>query len=83
MPAFIFITSEGATYQPNTVAQEPDVENCQVLGFARGSSPQDAFRNLLQDDYWLLETSFDSLQCIELKHEDYETHIVPFSLREE
>ena len=34
MKSYIFITTEGFTYQPGSESPEPDVENCQVIGFA-------------------------------------------------
>lgn len=66
MKSFIFITSEGSTFQPGSEALEPDIENCQVLGFADGTSPEDAFKNLIEENGSLLQTSFNETTCIEL-----------------
>ena len=33
MKNYIFITEEEVTYQPNSTSPEPDIENCQVIGF--------------------------------------------------
>lgn len=66
MRSFIFITNEGYTFQPGSEAVEP-VENCQVIGFADGASPEDAFKNLLKENEFLLMTSFNEVIGIEVK----------------
>ena len=71
MKSYIFITEEGITYQPDSESPEPDIENCQVIGFAKGDSPAEAFDNLVKENGYLLETSFDEVICLELKHRDY------------
>ena len=71
MGAYIFITNEGHTYQPGSEAIEPDIENCQVLGFSKGNDAAEAFNALLEENAYLLETSFDEVVCLELKNEDY------------
>lgn len=45
MKSFVFITTEGFTYQPDSQSSEPDIENCQVLGYGDGKNPQEAFNN--------------------------------------
>ncbi len=82
MRAFIFITDEGYTFQPGSESELPDVENLQVLGFAVGVDEKDAFQNLLREDRWLIETTFDGVQCIELKYEDYRHHSAYFSIKQ-
>ena len=47
MKSYIFITNEGFTFQPNSEDYEPDIENSQVIGFAKGNNQNDAFNNLL------------------------------------
>ncbi len=63
MKSYIFITAEGYTFQPESTSIEPDIENCQVVGFAKGKDPQQAFQNLIQENGNLLETTFDELIC--------------------
>jgi hypothetical protein len=70
MQSYIFITIEGYTFQPESTSIEPDIENCQVIGFAKGKAPKQAFQNLIQENSNLLETTFDELICYELKHFD-------------
>ncbi|MDT8302174.1 MAG: hypothetical protein RQ760_11870 [Sedimentisphaerales bacterium] len=70
MKSYIFITAEGYTFQPESESIEPDIENCQVIGFAKGEYPKQAFENLIQENSNLLETAFDELICYELKDED-------------
>ena len=65
MYSYIFLTSEGTTFQPDSDSIEPDVENLQVLGFAEGDSPEAAFHALLREDEWLLDTTFS--ECFSLK----------------
>ncbi|MDI6760909.1 MAG: hypothetical protein QMD05_08780 [Candidatus Brocadiaceae bacterium] len=80
MKSYIFITEEGITYQPDSESPEPDIENCQVIGFAEGNSPEEAFDNLIEENGYLLETSFDEVICFELKHRDYHKFAKGFSL---
>lgn len=79
--AFVFFTSEGFTFQPESEAPEPDVENLQVLGFGVGVDDKDAFRNMLHDNAWVLESSFDDVCCMELKHLGYEGQVTHFSIK--
>ena len=71
MRNYIFITDEGYTYQPNSDSPEPDIENCQVIGFARGNNEKEAFDNLIKENEYLLATKFNEIICMELKNEDY------------
>ena len=80
MKSYIFITTEGFTYQPNSESPEPDIENCQVIGFAEGDSPAEAFDNLVRENDYLLETSFDEMICFELKYKNYHKFSKNFSL---
>lgn len=66
MKSYIFITSEGYTFQPDSDSSTPDIENCQVLGFGSGVDPDDAFRNFLRENEFLLDTSFDEVTALEL-----------------
>lgn len=73
MDHYIFLTSEGFTFQPNSDAKTPDIENLQVIGFASGVTPDDAYRNLLLNHAYLKETTFNQIFCYRLdKH--YEKH---------
>lgn len=71
MKSYIFITTEGFTYQPNSESPEPDIENCQVVGFAEGKDLEEAFDNLIAENEYLLETSFDEIIGYELRHKNY------------
>jgi len=71
MKSYIFITTEGYTFQPESESPEPDIENCQVIGFAQGTNQQDAFENLIRQNEYLLETTFNEIICFELKHSDH------------
>ena len=42
-----FITTEGFTFQPGSESPDPDIENCQVIGFAKGNSLEEAFESLI------------------------------------
>ena len=68
MKKFIFISTEGITYQPDSVSPEPDIENMQVMGFGEGDTPQDAFSNFLGLHEYLLKTTFDEIIAVELKN---------------
>lgn len=80
MNSYIFMTTEGYTYQPGSESIEPDIENCQVIGFAHGVDEQNAFKNLIAENPNLCETTFDELICLELCHPDYWKHRSYFHL---
>ena len=82
MGNYIFITNDGYTYQPNSNSPEPDVENCQVIGFAKGSNENEAFNSLIKENEYLLATNFNEIICIELKNEDYYQRSKYFYLNE-
>ncbi len=82
MESYIFITTEGYTFQPWSKAIEPDVENCQVVGFAKGVNAQQAFQNLIKENSFLLETTFDEVVCLELRNLDYHKHQKYFYLND-
>lgn len=82
MKSYIFITIEGYTFQPESEAIEPDIENCQVVGFAEGVDAQEAFANLVQENEYLVETTFDEVVCLELRHTDYSRHSQYFHLND-
>jgi len=81
MKSYIFISIEGATYQPNT-ATEPDIDNCQVIGYGEGENETEAFKNMLRKYKYLLKTNFDEIICLQLKNQkrhcfylsDYKKH---------
>ena len=66
MKNYIFYTSEGFTFQPESESIEPDIENCQILGWADGKTPQEAFENLKEENDFLKETNFNEVICQEL-----------------
>ena len=74
MKSYIFITTEGYTFQPESNMNEPDIENCQVIGFAKGKNEKGAFDNLVNENEHLLESLFDELICFELKHDNNLKH---------
>ncbi|HEX9912856.1 MAG TPA: hypothetical protein VGB01_06390 [candidate division Zixibacteria bacterium] len=82
MKAYIFITQEGVTYQPDSALDELDIDNCQVIGFAKGNDENEAFQNLIRENEYLLDTNFDEVICFELENEDYYSKSKYFSLNE-
>jgi len=66
MAEYIFLTTEGSTYQPNSDSLEPDIDNVQVIGFARGMTVQEAAIGLIQSNAFLADTSFDEVFAIKL-----------------
>ena len=80
MKSYIFITVEGSTYQPESELVESDIENCQVIGFGYGADEVEAFDNMLEENQDLLETTFDEVICMELRHSDYHKYSEYFSL---
>ena len=82
MRSFIFVTSEGFTFQPNSESVTPDVENLQVIGFAQGENAETAFRQLSADNPWLQQTTFRKVQSIELAHLDYQSAMKTFYIEQ-
>lgn len=71
MKDYIFLTNEGYTYQPNSESIEPDCENAQLIGVAKGNTQEEAFNNLINEKEYLRKFNFDEIYCYELA-EDYE-----------
>ncbi len=63
---YMFLTLEGYTFQPDSITIEPDIENLQVIGVAFGISPKEAFQNLLKENKYLLNTTFNEIFCYQL-----------------
>ncbi|MDD5591459.1 MAG: hypothetical protein PHY18_06005 [Dehalococcoidales bacterium] len=72
MAEYIFLTTEGSTFQPSSISSEPDVENMQVIGFARGDTVQDAATRLVELNKYLVDTSFDDIFAIQIADENRE-----------
>jgi len=66
---YIFLTSEGHTFQPDSESIDPDIENLQVLGTAPGFNREDAFSNLLRNHPYLLKTSFTKTFCYQMDND--------------
>jgi len=60
MHIFIFYTPEGQCLSP----LDDVVENYQVLGFASGNTRDDAFLNLLGENRWIDEMTYDHYKII-------------------
>ena len=55
MNEYIFYTAEGHTTAPN---ESVEVENCQIIGRAVGFTSDEAMKNLLRENRWILEADF-------------------------
>jgi hypothetical protein len=64
---FIFYTTEGFTFQPNSVCEIPEIENCQVLGWESGNTAREAFDNFKKENIWLEKLKFKNIIGVELK----------------
>lgn len=67
MKKYIFYTTEGFTFQPNSESDMPDVENCQILGWGKGNTSEEAFNDFKKENKLLEKSSFDEVICQELK----------------
>lgn len=72
---FIFLTAEGATFQPDSKSTKPDIENLQVIGFACGRNSKEAFQKLIEQNSYLLDTSFEEIFSYELSNSYDETKV--------
>ena len=66
MNQYIFITKEGFTLSPNCTVSEPDIENCQVLGFEYGNNDAHAFKEFIQNNLHLENLGFKEVICYKL-----------------
>lgn len=82
MRSFIFVTSEGSTFQPNPEQIGTEIDNLQVLGFSEGRDDQHAFENLLKENAWVGQTTFNEILCIELLHLDYQNNSTRFYIKQ-
>ena len=62
---YIFYTREGFA-EDN---QHRSIENCQILGWSKGKTSQEAFKNLVKENKYLEEMDFDEVMCQELVNE--------------
>lgn len=67
---YLFLSTEGNTFQPGSESIEPDIENLQVIGFAKGNDAGTAFKQLIKKNSYLRQTSFDEIFSYELS-KDY------------
>lgn len=65
MRLFIFYTNEGFT-EDN---QHRLTENCQILGWSKGKTSEEAFKNLIKENKYLEEVNFNEIMCQELANE--------------
>lgn len=65
MNEYLFYTNEGYTEGPNI---NYSVENCQVLGRAKGNNQQEALNNLLKENNWIAKAGFsiDSIKFVQI-----------------
>lgn len=56
MVEFIVCTTEGTTFGPN---EDFNVENCQVLGVAKGRSEHHAIEQVFQQNEWITKAGFN------------------------
>ena len=74
MRKFIFITSEGFTFQPDSEDYEPDIENLQVVGFGEGDTIDSALKSMFKENSYLSKSNFNKVIGIEIK--DYKQTIL-------
>ena len=79
---YVFISAEGYTFQPNSESNEPDIDNCQVIGFSSGKNATEAYDNLLKENDYLTETNFNEIISYELSH-DYQKNSNLFFMKDE
>lgn len=66
MKKYIFLTTEGYTYQPNSDSIEPDCDNAQLIGIVEGKNQEEAFKNLLEMYDYLKTSNFEEVYCYQL-----------------
>ena len=66
MSEYIFLTTEGITFQPGSKCIQTDIENLQVIGFSNGKTSKEAFKKMICENPHLLETNFNEIFSLEL-----------------
>jgi hypothetical protein len=69
MNNYIFLTDEAYTFQPETEDEPVEIENLQVIGYAKGTDGISAYRNLLSENPRLQETKFERIFCFQWDRE--------------
>jgi hypothetical protein len=69
MNKYIFLSTEGSTFQPNSESIEPDINNLQVIGFGEGNTPREALKELVKENRFLIDTNFDEVSAILLAND--------------
>ncbi|MCK5490273.1 MAG: hypothetical protein KAI67_00350 [Candidatus Pacebacteria bacterium] len=67
--SFVFYTTEGYTFQPDSESDIPDIENCQILGWGKGRTSAEAFDDFKKESPWLKTLRFNKVTGVELKDE--------------
>ncbi|MFA4925936.1 MAG: hypothetical protein WC524_04710 [Candidatus Aminicenantales bacterium] len=76
---FLFVTFDGVTFSSDEL-DEPDVDNLQVLGYGEGLDEDEAFKDFLAQNQWVLEKRFEEAICVEIKNRIYKRKV--FSLKD-
>lgn len=66
MKSFLFYTTQGYTFSPCEDTVEPDVENCQILGWEKGETTESAYVRLLANNPWIKEKEFTKVVGVEI-----------------
>ncbi len=78
MKSYAFLTTEGYTFQPGSDSEEPDIENCQLIGIGKGFSAEEALLDLITSDKNILETKFDKVFSMELGNDHQEVFFLSY-----
>lgn len=76
---FLFVTFDGVTFSSDEL-DEPDVDNLQVLGYGEGLDEDEAFKDFLAQNQWVLDKRFEEAICVEIKNRIYKRKV--FSLKD-
>lgn len=60
---YVFYTTDGFTEDMNNKS----IENCQILGFANGSSIEGAYNNFLLENGYLKDYTYHNILALEIK----------------
>ena len=70
MPRYMIITAEGYTFSPCCEGPDPDIENCQVLGFEEADSAEEAVDALRRERPWVRDLRFSEVVVFEVGKEE-------------
>lgn len=63
---YMFVSKEGHTFQPQNNELPTEIDNLQVIGISNGQDENEAFLNLLDENLYLRDSTFNEVFSIQI-----------------